>query len=242
MKVAIYNDCDDPPHRHFGTQMVMETYAEQLDRVNIEYVGSVKYLHLRDDAVLRKADLVIVNGEGSFHHNRRNDLAEIATRFPCVLLNTVFQDNDVDLSSFRYIAARETLSAAQVNGTGAMCDVVPDIILTSNRLRTFQKSRGAGIANVRHVDDGGFYNVVSLQDAQSFLVNINRYASMDTESFHGVIVAAALGMPFHAWGGNTHKIKSVVADIEADPDGVRGWVIKGKMKINAMFERLHTFC
>ena len=42
MRVAIYNDTFIARKPHFGCELVMTTFREQLDRVGIELVGTVK--------------------------------------------------------------------------------------------------------------------------------------------------------------------------------------------------------
>ena len=109
MKVAIYNDCFTENYKHFGCELVMETFKDQLKRVDCEFVGSVKKDMIRNEkhvaSVLDKADLVIINGEGSFHHDRRNDILEVGAKWPSILINTVFQDNSTkgQLKKFKYI-------------------------------------------------------------------------------------------------------------------------------------------
>ena len=45
MRVAIYNDTFIARRPHFGCELVMTTFREQLDRVGIELVGTVKDTH-----------------------------------------------------------------------------------------------------------------------------------------------------------------------------------------------------
>lgn len=250
MKVAIYNDAYLPQQQHFGTELVMRTYEQQLDRVGIELVGTVKYTQRKDLSVLDKADLVIVNGEGSFHHNRRNDLADISKRYPSVLINTVFDDNDVDLSNFLYIAARESMSASQIINKGVTAEVVPDITFSSDVLAKTERPRGRGIGAIRHTRS--VEGICTMhQSAEQFLAAMQRYASFVTESFHGIVVCAVLGVPFRAYGGagRTHKNKAMCIDLEypeaysesgppVDVDA-EVFVAQARHSIDKMFEGLH---
>ena len=93
MKVVIYNDCDVDSYKHFGCELVMETFRDQLKRVDCELIGTITKDQITknktDFSLLDKADLVIVNGEGSFHHNRRNDIYEIGSKWPSILINSI---------------------------------------------------------------------------------------------------------------------------------------------------------
>ena len=180
------------------------------------------------DKLLEKADLVIVNGEGSFHHNRRNDLAEVSKYFPSILINTVFEDNDVDLSNFKFISARESISASNLG-----CPVIPDIIFTSKILEKVRRT-GNNHGRVMH-----FSNIETLRKAEKVLPEIAECGSIDTESFHAIIVATILGIQIkqvYPGSGVTWKTKSVLKDIT---DNVN-YIEEAKNSINLMFENLHN--
>lgn len=87
---------------------------------------------------LDAAGLVIVNGEGSLHHDNRNTrrLFDIGTRLakthPIVLLNTIWQDNDAAqwkplLGSFLAVYARDRRSQAQLKTLGVDARCAPDL-------------------------------------------------------------------------------------------------------------------
>ena len=234
MRVAIYNDTFLPNFRHFGCELVMKTFKEQLDRVGIELVGTVKVNDKNPHSkILEKADLVIVNGEGSFHHNRRNDLAEVSHYFPSILINTVFEDNSVDLTKFKYISARETVSAKNLN-----CDIIPDIIVTSNILETINQKRviqGKGVGNIRHHS-----GIKTLQILDKFLPELCQYSSVTSESFHGILVSYILGIPctnILPGSGVLWKTSSVAKDIKMNEN----YLETGRHKVNTLFENLHLY-
>ena len=234
MRVAIYNDTFIARRPHFGCELVMTTFREQLDRVGIELVGTVKLTERNPkNKILGEADLVIVNGEGSFHHNRRNDLATVSKHFPSILINTVFEDNSIDVSSFKYISARESISAANLN-----CDIIPDIILTSNKLETMRRNGiepGNRFGHIRHNS-----GIRTLQRLTPFLEELSQYASATSESFHGILVCYILGIPcieVLPGAGVPWKTYSVAKDIES----AENYLETGRNKINNLFENLHTF-
>jgi len=130
MKIAIYNDCDINSYKHFGCELVMETFREQLNRVDCELVGTVTRNRYNNKGhvkkILDKADLVIVNGEGSLHHNRRNDILSVGQKWNSILINTVFQANDGNgLKDFRYFSCRESYSANEAAKAG---DINVDVL------------------------------------------------------------------------------------------------------------------
>lgn len=229
MKIAIYNDTFDLARPHFGCDLVMSTYKEQLERVDIELIGTVKLTNRNPKSkLLEKADLVIVNGEGSFHHNRRNDLAEVSKYFPSILINTVFEDNNVDLSNFKFISARESISASNIG-----CPVIPDIIFTSKILEKVKK-HGNKHGKIMH-----FSGIKTLRKAEVVLPEIAECSSIDTESFHAIIVSTILGIEvrqIYPGSGVTWKTQSVLNDITTNPN----YVEEGKKSINLMFENLHN--
>lgn len=93
--------------------------------------SSARNLQVRRGA-LEAADLIIVNGEGSLHHNSRNanrifDICNALQKsHPLALVNAVWQDNDALkweplLANFKAIYARDRRSQKQ------LADIVPSV-------------------------------------------------------------------------------------------------------------------
>lgn len=230
MRVVIYNDTFKDTRPHFGCDLVMSTFKEQLDRVGIELLGTIP---MKDKScastLLPKADLVIVNGEGSFHHNRRNDIAKVSKMFPSILINTVFDDNDVDLSSFKFISARESRSASNIG-----CEVIPDVIFSSKRLENITLT-GNKHGKVMHFGD-----IQTLRPAEIVLSEIAECSSIETESFHAVAVATILGIKITKvlpGAGVPWKTTQLYKDIMENPN----YLQDAKEKINNLFENLEKF-
>lgn len=223
LKVAIYNDTYVKERVQFGPELVMETLRDQLYRVGIELLGTVQYTKRDRPKFFRQADLIIVNGEGSFHHNRRNDIVEISKAYPSILINTVFQQNSCDTSSFLFKSARESKSAEALG-----CGVMPDLIFTNKRLQNLKLNDNAkGCAIVNHFD-----HVKTMQPAAGFLDEVVKYNSMDSESFHGLIVGLMLGMQItKVRPGNTWKNESLMEDSLAE-----NYIESAKAQINNFFE------
>lgn len=86
-------------------------------------------------------DLVIVNGEGSLHHDRKaaRRMAELsgffeAQKIPAYLINTVYQDNSsqtgAGISRYRRVFVRDSISRGEVEAAGVHANVVPDLSLS----------------------------------------------------------------------------------------------------------------
>lgn len=243
MRVVIYNDTSRAfGWVHFGCQIVMESLRDLLVDAGFEIIGSVSLddalANRVDKSLLARADLVIANGEGSYHHNRRPDFAMLAKDFPTALINTVYQDNNDDLRCFRYISARESRSAAEI-AKQVPCDLVPDIIFSSRYLSSVLRTSGGGVVDVQHSS-----GVRTLQDKKIVVPQIAAADIVTTGSFHAGCVAAYYGKPLSLSQSNTHKMQGLAADMGipymsdtpalANPD----YVPDAKRRIAGMIERL----
>lgn len=131
--------------RHHGCTTVVET----IDRLAIAHgicitARAPAHVDWRQDLSVTKAiesaDLLIVNGEGTIHHDRPAGFFLMAAGEyarqrgkRAVLINATWQANSPALSEklgcFDLIAVRENKSAAQIRSTGFDCRVVPDLAL-----------------------------------------------------------------------------------------------------------------
>src|SRR5688572_3648840 len=103
MRVLIYNETS-LINSHFGPRLVMETVRAQLAKRGVEIVGSLHRDALPSDnrELLSRADVVVINGEGSIHHGRCTHLIEIANEYPAALINCVFQENQPHTALARF--------------------------------------------------------------------------------------------------------------------------------------------
>lgn len=227
-KVALINDTG-LFESHFGCQLVSQTYREQFARLGLDLALSLpRDFDLNQvSAELDKMDLLVVNGEGSIHHGRCHHLIALASRFPAVLVNCVYQQNppDWDLGGFLYVSARESLSAAEIERQGCACDVVPDIMYASMFLHSFHKpepKRQIGITdNVRKEKwkvgpfclkkKKGFPPNRSM--AADYLRELCFYERLCIGRFHAVVAASVLEIPFSSWDSNTWKTKGLMGDM-----------------------------
>ncbi|WMS43219.1 polysaccharide pyruvyl transferase family protein [Acuticoccus sp. MNP-M23] len=144
-RVAVFNDTASSGH--FGCVAVMST----LERLVHDSNASIVYRHpvgagWQDDpaalAAIDDADIVIVNGEGSIHHNnaRARQLAAIgpycARRSkPAYLINTTLHENNAavmaDVAAFDHVWVRETASSRILADLGIAHGICPDLSMLS---------------------------------------------------------------------------------------------------------------
>lgn len=254
MKAFIVNDTHKLG-QHFGCELVMDTYQQQLDRVDIELVGT--QTHREELCVPDNVDLVIVNGEGTVHHGNNYHLVEIGKQYPAVFLNAVWQDNPTEwateMSHYKYVSVRESRSSKQL----PQADVVPDIIFSNEYLLTRGAIKGANTFvsdNVLNCDAGLRADVSSKEYTQRLLSHSNAVCGR----YHTAVLCCVLGIPFSAWPSNTHKIAGLMADAGVPElyfdnqvtamrnvpsvlaESIREYTQSAKKKVDKQFEKLYN--
>lgn len=128
---------------HHGCWRVMRTLEGQLSRVGFGIIARAP-AHAdwrRSPAIsdaIAGAALVVVNGEGTIHHDRPAGEALLAAGaaakaagVPSALINASWDANGPAyaraLADFTLVSARETRSAAQIQAVGIAARVVPDL-------------------------------------------------------------------------------------------------------------------
>ena len=258
MKVTILNDTCG---KHFGCELVMQTYRDQLERVGIEVVNTVP-MKTRNIVIPKEADLVIVNGEGSLHRGQHKQLIDIAAKYPAILLNSIWQDNPQysALYKFKYISVRESFSYKQLPPNLTNVEIVPDISFTSKFLNSFQKPASVfdmgATDNVTEKGKGDGFS--ALQPANEFIPQLCQYNKLCIGRFHAVVAAAVLQIPFSVWQSNSHKMIGMLTDmgvpqlhfnnkvqamanvpVEFD-ERIAEYVVGAQQKIDRMFENIHN--
>lgn len=142
--VALFNDTAG--NHHYGCQGVMHALDTMLREANASviyrhHVGEDWQNSRRAKAAMQRADLVLVNGEGSIHHGskRARDLAAIG-RFcrtngiRSALVNATVEANDAtvmsDIAQFDHVWVRESASSAELGAAGIANTICPDLTLT----------------------------------------------------------------------------------------------------------------
>lgn len=214
-KIVLVNDTS-MFNAHFGTQLVGQTFREQLARLGCELIGAVGQRFGDCHALFSRADLLVINGEGSIHHGRNLHLVELAKRYPCVLINCVWEENPAHeaLGLMKTITVRESYSAALLESQGFRCRIVPDVSFASMLLRAHQ--RPGPTADLGYTDnvrdrESGFTPFAPTPHA--YLNELSRYRRLCIGRFHAAVAASVLRIPFSTWPSNTFKIEGMMQDM-----------------------------
>ena len=229
MKVVFIGDTS-LNSRHFGCQLVCQTFREQFLRLGLIEIASYT-MDLPEgqtwERIAEPADLAIINGEGSLHHGRFISVLDIAKHIPTALVNCVYQENPFDprLKNLVYVSARESLSGAALREHGIECDVTPDVLFASQRLGAFEKP--APVRDLGRTDNAvkkrfslgpirfswrpGFSPKV--RQPEDYLRKLCRYRRLCIGRFHAAIAASKLGIPFATWDSNTWKTRGLMQDM-----------------------------
>lgn len=196
--VALLNDTSVSPH--FGCKATVQAFHAACAAHDMEIVVRVPLGSDWRSYPLGDVDLVIVNGEGSIHHGRHQYLLEVAQRYPSVLVNAVWDTNPSLFSrlSERFLmrTVRERLSQQQLPDSM----IVPDMTFYLELKRSGDPMDQTGEAT----------------DSKSITPEwFSKFHRIRTGLFHGVTHCAMMGIPFSAFGGNTHKIRGILMDMDA---------------------------
>ena len=151
---------------------------------------------------------------------------------------------------------RESLSTMAVKRQGVECSTVPDVILTSQRLRDHR--RPADGMEVKCTDSAGAERdgFKPFMQPAEYLEQLDRCRAVVCGRFHAVLCCMVLGIPFTAYASNTWKNKAMMNDacmshlyrelradaLEVLPAEVSiqaaTYVEAGRLKIDKMFEDL----
>jgi hypothetical protein len=226
-KIALINDTSLFSN-HFGCELVCQVFREQFSRLGLDLVLSLpKRFDLAEYAdQLSKVDLVVVNGEGTLHHDKFSQLIDLAAAYPSVLVNCVFEKNksNPNLKKFLYIAARESFSAAEIQKHGATCEVVPDLIFGSTYARAFPKQKPVKKLGITDSVLREYYGIwpfrvrirgipATGQTAGVYLKNLMRYKKIVAGRFHAAVLCSVVGIPFSSWDSNTWKTRALMHDM-----------------------------
>jgi polysaccharide pyruvyl transferase WcaK-like protein len=140
LKVVVLNDTRS--EHHHGCSRVMNCIDHYLKDCSSAVVYSAVSDNWQQSEKLKRkivgADLVIVNGEGTIHHNSSSGLAlvkvaQFAKKYgvKSYLINMTYQANDSSykkyLVDFERIFVRESYSKAELTGLGIDSEIVPDL-------------------------------------------------------------------------------------------------------------------
>jgi polysaccharide pyruvyl transferase WcaK-like protein len=231
-RVLVYLFNDTARSRHAGCKAVMRSLRAELDQfadiVATHTVGSTTI----DAAAFAACDAVVVNGEGTIHHDspRANFLMMVlataqAAGKRTALVNALYQQErlvvpDV-LARLDFMSVREVRSAAQARRHGGCPWVLADSAADRRQLRDAVPMR-----SLSGVVKGGTHPKApsatwldgldvpkldvatgSLDEIVATLKQADVYV---TGQHHGVYAAALAGIPFVALTSNSHKIEGLI--------------------------------
>ncbi|MDP4611534.1 MAG: polysaccharide pyruvyl transferase family protein [Opitutales bacterium] len=216
---------------HFGCQLVGQTFREQFVRVGMELIASLPTSFERASnwrTHFDRADLIVINGEGSIHHGRFQELIDLASKFPVALVNCVYQENpeNPNLLKLKYVSARESMSANALIQLGAEAEVVPDVLFASSFLRSFvplnsaDKEIGVTDSAKKEIKSFGPFSIryrpgysPKAKVVGDYLHYLTSHKRMCIGRFHAVIAASVLEIPFSCWDSNTWKTEGLMKDM-----------------------------
>ncbi|MDC2979736.1 polysaccharide pyruvyl transferase family protein [Pelagibacteraceae bacterium] len=142
-KAILFNDTSN--EMHHGCNLVIYAIKKLLIKNNIQLIYSIfSGTDWRKDKLLlkkikkEKIDLLVVNGEGTIHHDQYYakiliQVSELAQKYniKSVLINCTYDSNDPSqkklLKNFNIISVREKKSKEDLEGIGVNAIVVPDL-------------------------------------------------------------------------------------------------------------------
>lgn len=144
MRTLILNDTRSD--QHIGCELVMQNLLRMCGRAGLKPIGTVLNSARDDEAIVlalaSEFELLLVNGEGTMHHDRPKArslcaAASAAARLgkKVVLLNTVWQANqelNKHLRDFDLVFCRESRSQAELAIAGSTATVVPDLVFATD--------------------------------------------------------------------------------------------------------------
>lgn len=235
-------DRDRPDH--FGCGFVAEVLRREFQPDRCLPVAVTPAAHDLVDY-----DFVIVNAEGSTHHNANKHLYRDFKR-PTVMINGVWEANDpVDLSHLLYCSVRESMSQAELLACNIEAEVVPDVMLYND----YDDGHGGGLV----VSDSVVSKHTGLSLRRS---NLARFLNADwlvCGRFHAACLAIATGKPFACYPSNTHKTAGMMYDaglfknywltmedakkhVPPEPDNrARAYLLNARMRIRHMIETVN---
>ncbi len=163
-------------------------------------------------------DLILVNGEGTMHHDRPAAMAlGQAARDAkqkgqkVVLFNTVWEANqqlDEFLPSFDLIFCRESLSTQAIIDAGFHAETVPDMVFATPRPARVEKSERSGIAVIDSVSGSLSKRLAffSMKKGYRFLpISQTRYDQFSQKRILNRILTWRGGAPLFHWEDNLPK-------------------------------------
>jgi hypothetical protein len=205
----LVNDCS---HYHVGSMLVAQEIRRQMTLNGME--------------AKEPAQLVLVNGEGTLHHDAPgaeqicNEIQHTTRGLRIALINTVWQNMSRPIPNVTFAVARETFSADAMrrDGMGAEICVAPDISLCCQHRPAYTGGRGLLVIDSVRPDISEWLQYLAARHGGRYLPMrdwkgtptelIDLLATYDrvvTGRFHGMTLCMLAGVPFLAAPSNTWK-------------------------------------
>lgn len=161
LPVVVLNDTR--VDHHHGCEVVMHALLRGLADAGAEVLATFP-AHAdwrtdpRAEAAFGRARLVVVNGEGTIHHDRPAGLALLAAAdrarargIPAALVNAGWEANGeaavAQARGFNLVAVRDEASAAALRAGAVACRVVPDLSLAGAAIDAAGPRSGIGVTD-----------------------------------------------------------------------------------------------
>ncbi|MEZ8621922.1 hypothetical protein A148_12230 [Vibrio splendidus 1F-157] len=157
-KVVVINDTR--LEMHHGCSRVMNNLDYLIKKNNGEVIASWpvgKDWRLSEEIKkdIIKSDLVIINGEGSIHHDSKTGtkllfVADFCKQYevPCYLINCLFQEISPKfgklLKNFKMVSVRDSFSQKEIERYGISAPMVPDLTFYTPSIRNNDRSTTVG--------------------------------------------------------------------------------------------------
>ena len=236
MKVVLFNDTSA---YHKGCKKVVEYIHNDIKSCGYELVASIPskdtargYNSFLVDKLINNADLVIINGEGTMHHDQesaRHLLNIIKHSYnkgkQVMLINSLWQSmsitsSDIDCLKNIYICVREERSQKALLEHGIHADVSLDLSYfdpVPKETKEKQKLLVGGFFRKTQYRPEGVPVLSIFDSSWEDCVNILRSTEwFITGRHHEMYAAAKAECPFVAWSGNSWKNESLMETAGVD--------------------------
>lgn len=260
MRIVILNDTSNG---HLGCNLVMDILHEKCRDIDLNITASIDKDDVRAGKKqvirkIRKSDLVIINGEGTFHHcsNWAEEYLELSAKKPTFLINTVWDKVYIDrmelVKNLDLISVREGKSYNQLKEivNEDKLFVVPDLSFYLPKFKDIDKTGyGDSVMNTLRgtlkKKDNYFpfapgSTTPSIEAYFSWLESLNLYV---TGRFHGVCLASMTNTPFLAFPSNCHKIESLLVDMDCEELLISSFdeIEEKEEKAKELIEKAHNY-
>jgi len=223
---------------HIGSKQVIDNIKRLCLNNKVKIVSTFSREDIqkwcpRLDERLETCDIIIINGEGTFHHNppffdilvsRRHNYKGKKIAF----INSVWQNmENFNMDKFfdmcDIISFRETLSGQQFIDNYKKTDkmfIVPDVIFATD---VPELNIGFGDSVIPETNDIliNHYNKFPMHnskqpDLTAYLAWLKSLTFHITGRYHGVCLSILVGTPFCCYKSNSHKIEGLLKDMKCE--------------------------